>query len=77
MTQDAQISLVNQLCVGLALDIGTLIDDGKIPADWDGHELRALIAEKAIANASISAIRREPRSARANAYRNHINITSL
>lgn len=42
-----------------------------MPAEWDGHELRAFIADDTNEQtAGSSLIRREPRSSRARAYRN-------
>lgn len=77
MIKNAQISFVNELCMRMALEIATKIDDGEIPEEWDGHELRALIADKAIANASRSTVRANPRHARAKAYKNTILTTNI
>ena len=77
MTQDDQITLVNELCMRMALDIGTKINEGKIPKDWDGHELRVLIADKAAESAARSTLRKEPRGKRARAYRNIRTTTDL
>lgn len=77
MNRTEQITLVNELCMRMALDIGTKIDAGDTPEEWDGHELRALIADKAADNASISVIRKEPGSQRAKAYKNTILTTNI
>jgi hypothetical protein len=72
MNKNDQISLVNELCMRMALDLGAKIIAGDVPNEWDGHELRALIADKAADNASLSLVRKEPRSARAKDYKNTI-----
>ena len=77
MNRNSQITFVNELCMLMALDIGTKIDAGEIPGDWDGHELRCLVADKATDNAALSAIRKEPRGARAKAYNNAIITTNI
>jgi len=41
-----------------------------VPAEWDGHELRCWLQERFDSNASMSCIRRDPRSRRARSYRN-------
>jgi len=53
------------------------IDEGKVPACWDGHELRVWLAEKVKADASVSAIRRHPHSARARDFRNDLLVNNL
>lgn len=41
-----------------------------LPAEWDSHELRCFIADQFNQAASVSIIRREPRSKRAREYKN-------
>jgi hypothetical protein len=77
MNRNQQISLVNELCMRMALDLGTKIDAGEVPKEWDGHELRCLVADKATDNASVSLIRKEQRGARAKAYKNTILTTNI
>lgn len=77
MNRAEQISLVNELCMRMALAIGARIHAGDVPKEWDGHELRCLVADKAADNASISVIRKEPRSVRAKAYKNTILTTNI
>jgi hypothetical protein len=77
MNRSDQISLVNELCMRMALDIATKIDSGEVPEQWDGHELRCLIADKAASNAEISTVRKNPRDARAKAYKNTIITANL
>ena len=61
----------------MALDIATKIDSGEVPDHWDGHELRCLVADKAASNAEISTVRKNPKHARAKAYKNTIITTNL
>ncbi len=77
MNRDEQVTLVNELCMRMALDIATKIDAGEVPKEWDGHELRCLVADKANANASRSEILTHKRGLRARAYRNHIITTNI
>lgn len=77
MTRDDQISFVNELCARIALDIGAKIDAGDVPREWDGHELRCLISDKAADSALISVVRKEPRGARAKAYKNTIRTATI
>ena len=77
MNKSDQISFVNELCMRMALDIATKIDAGAVPEEWDGHELRCLVADKANANASRSEILTHKRGTRARSYRNHIITTNI
>lgn len=77
MNQTEQLIIVHNLCMGMSRTISDRIRKGHVPENWDGHELRALIADKAEGNASISSIRKEPRSARAKAYKNTILTTNI
>jgi len=75
--QVAQVSLVNSLCMTMALEIGEAVSESKIPEEWDGHELREYIAELAARLASRSLINKKPRSARARAFHSHVRTTTL
>jgi hypothetical protein len=77
MNRTDQISIVNELCMRMALDIATRIDAGEVPKEWDGHELRCLVADKAADNASVSEILKEPRGARAKAYKNTLLASKI
>jgi len=48
---------------------------GTVPENWDGHELRALLADRLADAASISVIRKYPASKRAKDYRNERRIS--
>jgi hypothetical protein len=43
--------------------------------DWDGHELRLLLADGHNASANVSDLRRNPRSKRARDFRNTMIVT--
>lgn len=77
MNKSDQISLVHELCMRMALEISSRIIDGSIPEEWDGHELRVLVAEKASDNAARTLVRKNPRSARARLYRNTILTANI
>lgn len=66
--RSAQISLINEVCMKLALDMASMVDSRKIPTSWDGHELRAWIAKAADRQAQRSCIRLNPSSERSAAY---------
>jgi hypothetical protein len=38
--------IVTGLCNSIRDEINAKIDSGVIPADWDGHELRSILADK-------------------------------
>lgn len=44
-TQD-QKRIVHELIISVEVGIQQAIDAGSIPAEWDGHELRQLVAER-------------------------------
>jgi hypothetical protein len=47
LTRTEQQEFVRQLCMAMAKRIVTEIEDGRIPATWEGYELRWLIADRA------------------------------
>lgn len=49
----------------------------QFPEEWDGHELRVLIAERFEQAAQMSLIKREPQRKRARDYRNTVLVTAL
>lgn len=77
MTKTAQKRLVRDVARVLVDQVSTAIDAGNVPSDWDGHELRPLMADLAVADAAVSDIRKNPRSRRARAYRNTRLISCL
>ena len=46
LTRDDQKNLVKNLTESIVASILEQIDKGLIPAGWDGHELRELLAER-------------------------------
>ena len=46
MTRDEQAAFVRELSINITAKILSDIEDGKVPEDWDGHELRQLLAER-------------------------------
>ena len=47
MTTTEQAEFVNELAGNIAKSITDAIDAGKVPATWDGYELRQLLADRA------------------------------
>ena len=47
MNKTAQTKIVRDLCNAIALEIISKIEGGRIPEEWDGIELRALVTKKA------------------------------
>ena len=77
MTQDEQRVFINELSRRIAAELCAAVDKGTIPPEWDGHELRLLLASRHGQSADMSLLRRYPRSARARHYRNIIATTNL
>ena len=77
MERNEQKRVIQELGDGIVRDLLEMVFAGKIPEAWDGHELRALFAAKAGDAASISTIVRQPRSARAREFRNHVLVNYL
>ena len=75
MTKQEQMRFVRDLADSIASDIIKRFEH--VPADWDGHELRCLFAEKAKAAAWGTEIRRHPHGKRATAYRNVCMVKCL
>lgn len=77
MTLEEKKQFVRDLCKSVSKELEAKIDSGKIPAHWDGHELRALMAEKFIDNAAHSIIKLQSRGRRARDYRNTVIVNYL
>lgn len=75
MNQEAKIAFIQNLTSSIAVELIKKVQDGRIPENWDGHELRELLADK------FAAERSEPlsnkRSARYKAYRNAVLTNNL
>lgn len=72
MTKIDQLDFVGILANSIKNDIQQAIIEGKIPEDWDGHELRKLLADKFIDAAELSTLNSNKRGTRAARYRNTV-----
>ena len=70
MTKTEQKQFVRGLSKSIADELCQHIKDGKVPDYFDGHELRAWLADRHEASAAMTSIRREPRKKRAKDYKN-------
>ena len=77
MTRTQQKKFVKELATRVANEIREQILSGKIPEEWDGHELRCLLADRFNASADMSVIKAEPRQRRARNYRNTVLVNNL
>ena len=77
MDKDQQREIVKGMTSGIADEITAAIDDGRIPEEWDGHELRCLVEEKACRYSERSAIRQFKGGLRARAYRNTVIVNNI
>ena len=46
MTKDEKIAFIQKLTAAVAADLIDKVQSGAIPGDWDGHELREILARK-------------------------------
>ena len=77
MQRYAQKELVRDLVRCITDDICNKIVAGTIPKEWDGHELRCLLAEKFKDAAQGTEIQRRPNCGRARDYRNTVRVNNL
>ena len=77
MTKKDQRSIVAGLLQTTRAHMMQGIDDGVVPAEWSGHELRVWFADYAERLAEGTLIRSEPRSARARSYRDTVSTSNL
>lgn len=77
MTKDEQAAFVTSMTDGIRKEITTAIRAGRIPPEWNGHELRMLLAEKFRDAAGMSVLKIYPRSKRTKDYRNTVIINNL
>ena len=75
MTKDEKILFIAKLTGSICNELAAKIRDGRIPEEWDGHELRELLAEKFAAETS--SVLKNKRSARYKAYRNTVLTNNL
>ena len=69
MTKREQVRIVRELTGSVFEEIRNKIKLGRVPAEWDGHELRCLVADKFEDAASGTTIRMSPRGKMAYNYR--------
>lgn len=72
MTRTQQQKFVRELSRNITARI--IANLKAVPSEWDGHELRCWLAEEFADAATMSAIRKEPRSRRARDYRSRMLI---
>lgn len=80
MNTQEKLTFIDSLTRAVAEDIKAKITAGKIPDEWDGHELRVLLSEK-FAYEAARTLGRDgvigPRTARLKAYRSTIVNANL
>lgn len=69
-----QKMIVANHCDRIRDEILAKIESGAIPADWDGHELRSILAEKFAAETTL--IMRTNRK-RKNKYKNEVIVNNI
>lgn len=74
MDKQQQIDFVKDLAVNVANNVIRLIDADKVPENWDGVELRWLLADK-FQDATLN-MQRENK-ARYKAYKNNVIVNNL
>lgn len=77
MNKREQKAFVMDLSRNIAREIAQQIDSGKIPPEWDGHELRCLLAKRFIESAEMTIIKRLPTMSRAREFRNTVIVNNL
>jgi hypothetical protein len=77
MTKNEQADFIGDLLHNVAQSLLDKIHSGKVPEEWNGHELRCWVADTIEDSARLSTIRKEPRSRRARDYRNTVLVNNL
>lgn len=72
MNRNQQKRFVKDLSSSITKSICDLIAAGKIPGNWDGHELRCYLALRHEQSAVMTQIRSNPHRKRARDYRNTV-----
>lgn len=75
MNQEQKIAFIQKLTGSICNELCDKVRDGRIPENWDGHELRELLAEKFAAEKGQVLVNK--RSARYKAYRNAVLTNNL
>jgi hypothetical protein len=77
MTKAQQKKFVRGMSATIAADVCKQIAEGKIPENWDGHELRALLHYRHGLSAKMSDPMSDKRTRRARDFRNTIIVNNL
>lgn len=77
MTRSDQRRFVREISRRIANDICQAITEQRVPREWNGHEFRALLADKHAESASMSLLRKEPHSVAAKNYRRTVAENNL
>lgn len=75
MNKTEKINFIQRITCSIATELIDKVESGAIPEDWDGHELRQLLADKFAHETS--SLLREPRSKRMKDYRNTVIVNNL
>jgi hypothetical protein len=72
------VKFVLNLTGSVAQDLVAKVEDGRIPSDWDGHELRQLLADKFAHEATGGRWElKDARTGRGREYRNTVIVNNL
>jgi hypothetical protein len=77
MKPSEQRKFIRELSKNIADALCDYVTQGKIPDTWDGHELRALLAERHRQSASMSLVVRDHKSKRAKDFENTVIVNNL
>ena len=75
MTKTEKITFIQNITSSVAAELIDKVESGAVPEDWDGHELRQLLADKFAHE--VSSLMRETRSKRVKAYRSTVIVNNL
>ncbi len=70
MTQKEQVEFVFDMSGCIQDEVIRLIHSGRVPDDFDGHELRVLLSDKFKDAARMSLLRQHPHGSRNKSYKN-------
>ena len=77
MTKKDQVRFIKHHAAAYVAELVSKVEAGKVPENWDGHELRVWFADKVNQDANSSVLRTEPRGKRNRDYVNTICTTCL
>lgn len=75
MTRSEQVRFVKGLSDNIANNIIGAIRSGHVPEEFDGHELRVILANQFVASADMTTIKQNPQGSRARVFRNWVKVT--